>query len=136
MSAAAFNTFDTLQFAKKLKAAKDPEAQAEVVAEAFRVNFGEIREGFDERDKALAAVNAKVQELAVDAKNNAEKMATKEDVVRLEGRITNLEQTMTTKMEGLENRLLVKLGKMFAIGVGLIVTSIGIAAGVIIKLIT
>jgi|GEM_PF-712927 len=133
--------FDSLQFAKKLKAAKDPEAQAEVVAEAFRVNFGEIREGFDERDKALAAVNAKVQELAADTKNNAEKMATKEDVIRLEGKITNLEQGianlgqgMNAKMEGLENRLLVKLGKMLAIGVGLIVTTIGISVGIIIKL--
>jgi len=126
--------FDSLQFAKKLKAAKDPEAQAEVVAEAFRENFGEIREGFDERDKALAAVNAKVQELAADTKNNAEKMATKEDVVRLEGKITSLEQSMNSKMEGLENRLLVKLGKMLAIGVGLIVTTIGISAGIIIKL--
>jgi len=126
--------FDSLQFAKKLKAAKDPEAQAEVVAEAFRVNFDEIREGFDERDKALAAVNAKVQELAADTKNNAEKMATKEDVIRLEGKITSLEQSMNAKMEGLENRLLVKLGKMLAIGVGLIVTTIGISAGIIIKL--
>ncbi|KXU39241.1 hypothetical protein AXE65_09590 [Ventosimonas gracilis] len=134
MSSAAFNSFDSLQFAKKLKAAKVSEEQAEVVAEA-------LRESFDERDKALAAIEAKIKELAVDAKNNAEKMATKEDVVRLEGRITNLEQTMNAKMEGmnskmdgLENRLLVKLGKMLAIGVGLIVTSIGIAAGIIIKL--
>jgi len=126
--------FDSLQFAKKLKAAKDPEAQAEVVAAAFRENFDEIREGFDERDKALAAVNAKVQELAADTKNNAEKMATKEDVIRLESKITNLEQGMNSKMEGLENRLLVKLGKMLAIGVGLIVTTIGISAGIIIKL--
>jgi len=126
--------FDSLQFAKKLKAAKDPEAQAEVVAAAFRENFDEIREGFDERDKALAAVNAKVQELAADTKNNAEKMATKEDVIRLEGKITSLEQSMNAKMEGLENRLLVKLGKMLAIGVGLIVTTIGISAGIIIKL--
>ncbi|KXU38692.1 hypothetical protein AXE65_00870 [Ventosimonas gracilis] len=138
MSSAAFNSFDTLQFAKKFKAAKDSEEQAEVVAQAFREGFDErdkaLREGFDERDKALAAVEAKVSELAADAKNNAEKMATKEDVVRLEGRITNLEQSMNAKMEGLENRLIVKLGKMLTIGVGLIVTSIGIAAGIIIKL--
>jgi len=102
--------FDSLQFAKKLKAAKDPEAQAEVVAEAFRVNFGEIREGFDERDKALAAVNAKVQELAADTKNNAEKMATKEDMIRLEGKITSLEVGLRKDMEALGNKLIIRLG--------------------------
>jgi len=102
--------FDSLQFAKKLKAAKDPEAQAEVVAAAFRENFDEIREGFDERDKALAAVNAKVQELAADTKNNAEKMATKEDVIRLEGKITSLEVGLRKDMEALGNKLIIRLG--------------------------
>ncbi|KXU38691.1 hypothetical protein AXE65_00865 [Ventosimonas gracilis] len=98
MSAAAFNPFDTLQFAKKLKAAKVSEEQAEVVAQAFR-------ESFDERDKAMAAVEAKVRDLAADAKNNAEKMATKEDVVRLEGRITNLEERLNGKLTNLETGL-------------------------------
>jgi len=76
MSAA---TFDTLQFANKFKAAKDPEAQAEVVAEAFRVNF-------EERDKALAAVEAKVKELVSDTKQ----MATKEDILKIEIAIKDL----------------------------------------------
>ncbi|KXU38750.1 hypothetical protein AXE65_12090 [Ventosimonas gracilis] len=120
MSSAAFNSFDTLQLAKKLKAAKFPEEQAEVVAEAFR-------ESFDERDKALAAVEAKVRDLAADAKNNAEKMATKEDVVRLEGRITNLEQSMNAKIDSIRKDIIIWLG-------GLLIGGFVMLGGMLIKL--
>jgi|GEM_PF-1364309 len=76
MSATAF---DTLQFTKKLKAVKMPQEQAEVVAEA-------LRESFDERDKALIAVEARVRELAADTRQ----MATREDIFKLEIAIKDL----------------------------------------------
>jgi len=107
MSAA---TFDTLRFAKKLKAVKLPEEQAEVVAEA-------LRESFDERDRAMAAVEAKLQDLSAETKRNAEQMATKGDVHRLEAkleaRISSVENRIglvEAKIEIASKDLLIKLG--------------------------
>jgi len=126
--------FDSLQFAKKLKAAKDPEAQAEVVAEVFRVNFGEIREGFDERDKELADVKAKLQTLAADAKSNAEKMATKEDIQQLrkdlEAGQKDLQKDLEAGQRALRQEiviankdLLIKLGGAIGVAVGVILAA-------------
>jgi len=124
MSAA---TFDTLQYAKKLKAADVPEQQAEVAAEA-------LREAFDARDKAFAEVQAQVQVLTADAKRDAEQRASKGDIHKLDSKIDLFHKELDAKinlvrkdMEALENRLVIKLGKMFVIGVGLILGAIGLA---------
>jgi len=77
----------------------------------------------DEQAEAQAKALRRAFEVALSERSD--ELATKHDV--------NL---LRKDMEALENRLLVKLGKMLAIGVGLIVTSIGIAAGVIIKVLT
>jgi len=116
--------FDSLQFAKKLKAAKDPETQAEVVAAAFRENFDEIRENFDERDKELADVKAKLQTLAADAKSNAEKMATKEDVSKLDTKI----ELLRKDVEASKKDIIIWLGGGLIAAVTIILGAIGLAA--------
>jgi len=77
----------------------------------------------DEQAEAQAKALRRAFEVALSERSD--ELATKHDI--------NL---LRKDMEALENRLLVKLGKMLAIGVGLIVTSIGIAAGVMIKVLT
>jgi len=85
--------FNTLQYAKQLKAANMPEQQAEIAAEA-------LGKAFEERDKALAAVEARVQELAQDSKRNAAQMATKEDIIRLEAKIELSHKDLLIKLGG------------------------------------
>jgi len=87
-------TFNILQYAKQLKAADMPEHQAEVAAEALGKALGEF-------DKKLAAVEAKAQELAADAKRNAAQMATKEDIIRLEAKIELSHKDLLIKLGGM-----------------------------------
>jgi len=103
-------TFNTLQYAKQLKAADMPEHQAEIAAEV-------LGKALEERDKALAAVEAKVQELAADTKRNAAQMATKEDIIKLEAKIDKVEARLEAKIDKVEAKielshkdLLIKLG--------------------------
>jgi len=96
-------TFDTLEYANTFKEAAVPDEQAQAKA---------LRRAFE-----------------VALSERSDELATKGDLQQVGSRIDLLRKDM----EALENRLLVKLGKMLAIGVGLIVTSIGIAAGVMIK---
>jgi len=109
-------TFNTLQYAKQLKAADMPEHQAEVAAEA-------LGKALDERDKALAAVEAKVQELAADAKRNAAQMATKEDIIKLEARIDKVESRLEAKIDLSHKDLLIKLGGMLGAAVTVILAA-------------
>jgi len=90
MSATAFNA---LQYAKQIKAANVPEQQAEIAAEA-------LGKAFEERDKVLAAMEARVQELALDTKRNAAHMATKEDIIRLEAKIELSHEDLLIKLGG------------------------------------
>jgi len=90
MSTTAFNT---LQYAKQLKAANVPEQQAEIAAEA-------LGKAFEERDKVLAAMEARVQELTLDTKRNAVHMATKEDIIKLEAKIELSHKDLLIKLGG------------------------------------
>ncbi|MBA3034684.1 MAG: DUF1640 domain-containing protein [Gammaproteobacteria bacterium] len=75
-------TFDTLKFADTLKAAGVPAAQAEAEARALAEAFA----------------------------SNAEALATKGDIVRLESRLDTLEM-----------RLTIKLGAFIAVAVGILI---------------
>jgi len=123
MSAAAFDTFDTLQYAKQLKAVDVPERQAELEAEV-------LGKTLSVRDKVLADLETKVQGLAADSKQTATKedmtrlkddvkedvRGLKEDVIRLEG-----------KIELISKDLLIKLGGGLIASVTIILGAIGLA---------
>jgi len=99
-------TFNTLQYAKQLKAADMPEQQAEVAAEALGKALGEF-------DKKLAAVEAKAQELAADAKR----------IIKLEARIDKVESRLEAKIELSHKDLLIKLGGMLGAAVTVILAA-------------
>jgi len=109
-------TFNTLQYAKQLKAANMPEHQAEIAAEV-------LGKALEERDKALAAVEAKVQALAADTKRNATQMATKEDITKLEAKIDKVEARLEAKIELSHKDLLIKLGGMIGAAVTVILAA-------------
>jgi len=66
-------TFDTLKFATRLEDAGVPSAQAKAEAEV-------LREVFDERDRALTALENKVNSQQMLARHEAEHAATKNDL--------------------------------------------------------
>jgi len=76
-------------------------------------------------EQAQAQAKALRHALEIALSDRAAELATKTDV-----------ELLRKDMDAMENRLLIKLGKMLTLGVGLIITSIGIAAGVIVKLLS
>ena len=92
MSAIAF---DTLAYAKKLKLAGVPEAQAEVQAEA-------MAELVEER--------------------LATKRDLKELEERLASQMRGMEERLNSKMQELEYKMTVRLGSMMVVAVGLVAT--------------
>lgn len=92
MSAIAF---DTLAYAKKLKLAGVPEAQAEVQAEA-------MAELVEER--------------------LATKRDLKELEERLASQIRGMEERLNSKMQELEYKMTIRLGSMMVVAVGLVAT--------------
>jgi len=127
-------TFDTLQYAKQLKAVDVPEKQAELQAQV-------LGKALDEQGKALAAVETKMQELATDTKRNAEQMASKADALRLDGKIDKLEAKLEAKIDKLDAKidnaaitlsqkieishkdLLIKLGGSIGVALGIILAA-------------
>lgn len=92
MSAIAF---DTLAYAKKLKLAGVPEAQAKVQAEA-------MAELVEER--------------------LATKRDLKELEERLAGQMRGMEERLNSKMQELEYKMTLRLGSMMVVAVGLVAT--------------
>jgi len=119
-------TFDTLQYAKRLKDADVPDKQATVQAEA-------LREAFSERDGQFFNVQTQVRTLSDDVKRNAEHMATKGDITlvnaeiaQVKGEIALLRKDMYSMelglrkdTEALENRLVIRLTKSMVAVMGL-----------------
>jgi len=110
MSAA---TFDTLQYAKQLRSVDVPERQAEVEAEV-------LGKALEARDKALAALEVKVQGLVADTKQ----MATKEDVSKLDTKIELLRKDVETSKKD----IIIWLGGGLIAAVTIILGAIGLAA--------
>jgi len=112
-------TFDTLQYAKRLKDADVPDKQATVQAEA-------LREVFSERDGQFLNLQTRVQTLSDNVERNAEQAATKADVLKLDTKIDLVRKDMTTMelglrkdIDALENRLVIRLTKSMVAVVGL-----------------
>jgi len=74
MSTLTLPLFDTLQYVKKLRAAKVPEEQAEAQAEALRM-----------------ALDASLSEHAAQLATKGDIAGVKSDIIRLEGRMTLLQ---------------------------------------------
>jgi len=74
MTTLSVPSFNSLQFAKRLKEAGISEQQAEAEAEI-------LREAFDERDRALTALENKVNTQHTLSRKESEQMATKGDVL-------------------------------------------------------
>lgn len=84
-------TFDTLKFSRRLKEAGVLPAQAEAEAEAL----------------------AEVLEV------NLKDLATKEDLVRMEERLT---ERFESKLVQLEQRMIIKLGGLMVVAIGIVAT--------------
>ena len=89
--------------------------------------------GFDE-EKAGAIVSAFAEDLG-------ERVATKEDIDRLEERMVHFDERMVqfderlgTTEERLEQRLVLRMGIMVTAATGVLLSAIGIATGVIVSL--
>jgi len=89
MSTAALSSFDTLQFAKRLKEAGLPEPQAEGQAEV-------LRQAFDERDRAFAALENRVSTQKLLAEKESEQLASKSDVLKLDAKIDSVRKDFET----------------------------------------
>lgn len=105
MSAIAF---DTLAYAKKLKQAGVPEAQAEVQAEA-------LAEVVEER----LATKQDLQ--ALEERLSARQQAMEE---RLSAHMQTIEERLNSQMRELEYRLTVRLGSIVVVAVGAVATVI------------
>jgi uncharacterized protein YlxW (UPF0749 family) len=103
MSAIAF---DTLAYAKKLKLAGVPEAQAEVQAEA-------MAELVEER----LATKRDLKELEERLTNRIQSMEE-----RLNSKMQSMEERLNSKMQELEYKMTMRLGSMMVVAVGLVAT--------------
>ena len=142
MTATAHVTgFDTLSYARRLKAAGVDEAQAEAHAEAVRDAVAEGVATKADLDTGLAAVKADVvrvedrmatkADLAeVKAELKADVAEVKADVARLEGRVEHIEDKMATKTDvaNLETRLTVRF---VGIAVGIVLANAGLTFGLL-----
>lgn len=102
--------FDTLAYAKKLKRAGVPEAQAEVQAEA-------MAELVEER----LATKRDLKELEERLTNQMRGMEE-----RLNSKMQSMEERLNSKMQELEYKMTVRLGSMIVVAVGLVATLVKI----------
>jgi len=130
-------TFDTLEYAKRLKDADVPEKQAEMEARV-------LREVLDERDRALAALQAQVQALSAEAKRDTSYMANKTDVLGIKTEVLGvkaellktdakvdllrkdmeaLEQRLNARSDALGKDLTIKMGGMFMVAIGVLLAA-------------
>jgi len=93
----AVATFDTAKSVDNLEAAKMSREQARAIVEIVR------------------------------SSHEAADVATKGDLALLQKDLKNDVEMLRKDMESMESRLLIKLGKMFALGVTLILAAIGMA---------
>src|SRR3954452_16801410 len=104
-------TFDTLSYARRLKQAGLPEAQAEAIADATRELVVQ-----DVATKAdIAALKADVA--AVRAELKADIAVLRSDMAALRSYMAALEQRLTALIETQALRLTVRLGGLIAIGI-------------------
>ena len=82
--------------------------------------------GFDE-EKAGAIVSAFAEDIG-------ERLATREDIGRVEDQLVHLEGRLETTEERLEQRLFLRVGIMVTAATSMILTAIGIATGVLASL--
>jgi len=73
-------TFDTLDFANRLKAGNVPDEQAQAQAHA-------LNRVLEERDRALAALEQKIETRQALARHEAERAATKGDLAEVRGEL-------------------------------------------------
>ena len=122
-------TFDTLAFANKLKAVgidpKHAEAQASAQAELFaalvedKLATKEDLKNFATKDD-IKKLEQDFKKLDSDIKNL--ELINKQHIEQLNEKMNQIESRMETKMDALENRLLIKLGGTMVVGVGLLAT--------------
>jgi len=82
--------------------------------------------GFDE-EQAGAIVSAFAEDIG-------ERLATREDIGRIEDRLIQLDERVETTEERLEQRLALRVGIMVTAATSMILTAIGIATGVLASL--
>lgn len=92
-------TFDTLAYANKLKAVGIEASIAEAHAKANAELFGGLIE---------------------------DTLATKEDILDLEHKLTHTEHRLEHKIKDLETKLTLRLGTMMAVGIGILATLISL----------
>jgi len=101
-------TFDTLQYAKRLKDADVPDKQAEAQAQA-------LRDVLSERDGQFSNLQTRVQTVSDNVERDAKQAATTTDVLRLDTKI----DLVRKDMEALENRIVIRLTKSMVAVMGL-----------------
>ena len=114
MSAIAF---DTLAYAKKLKQAGVPEAQAEIHAEAM-AELVEERLATKRDLKELEERLTNRMQATEERLNN--QMRSMEE--RLNSQMRSMEERLNSKMQELEYKMTVRLGSMMVVAVGLVAT--------------
>jgi hypothetical protein len=100
-------SFDTLSYARRLKQAGLPEAQAEAIADATR-------------ELVVQDVATKADIAAVRADMAALRAELKADIAALRSDMAALEQRLTALIETQALRLTVRLGGLIAIGIAIL----------------
>ena len=86
-----------------------------------------LREASFDEEKAGAIVSAFAEDIG-------ERLATREDIGRVEDQLVHLEGRLETTEERLEQRLFLRVGIMVTAATSMILTAIGIATGVLASL--
>lgn len=100
-------TFDTLSYARRLKQAGLPEAQAEAIADATR-------------ELVVQEVATKAGLAALKADIAAVKAELKADIAALRSDMAALEQRLTALIETQSLRLTIRLGGLIAVGIAVL----------------
>jgi len=108
MSTLSLSPFDTLQFAKRLKAAGIPESQAEAEAEV-------LREAVDTRDRVFAVLENQVSTQKLLSEKEAQQMATKGDIADVKGEVALIRKDM----QAMQNTLVIRLSAVMVALFGL-----------------
>jgi ethanolamine ammonia-lyase large subunit len=130
---------DTLSYARRLKQAGMPEAQAEAIAEATRdfvledlatnANLVRVEEGLKAEigrieQKLTAEIGRIEQKLTAEIGRIEQKLTA--EIGRVEQRLTTEVASLRAEMEALSLRLTVRMGLMFAAGLSIMTALIGL----------
>jgi hypothetical protein len=100
-------TFDTLSYARRLKQAGVPEAQAEAMADATR-------------ELVVTDIASKADVAALKTELKADIAAVKAEVAAVKVDVAAVEQRVMAAMETLGLRLTVRLGGLIAVGIAVL----------------